>query len=180
MKIIAKVKFNAGIALVLDKSPALKYKKVGSHLYGTDGIFYKCYEYRTPSRGFKAFAGRKFSITLENEEVVECNGQWWDGGYREVGAIVSAEIVCVTVGAIEDLKRCYVFTGYQADKTKIKELVSSADLPVIPYWDYEKIITFDDMRSKLYDKVFKLERDKKALIKNVKAKTKLLEVAGVI
>ena len=75
-KIIAVVKFNSKEAFVLRRRPLLKYNRYGNVIIGTDGLFFTCYYYSPPSERFQAFAGRKFDLTMEDGEVIHCNGQW--------------------------------------------------------------------------------------------------------
>lgn len=169
-QVIAKVKFNSGIAIVLNDTPKLIYKRIGSNvIYGTDGLFYKCYAYERPSPCWQAFGGAKFDIVLEDGEVVQCTGQWWDAGHYIFKDFSTISLCDATVGTIEKLKKCYVFWGYIADKEKYIELLDAhSDLPVYPYDDYEKIIRYDGLRNKYYKETHKLEMAKKHLIKNVK------------
>lgn len=170
-KVLAKTTFNDGIAIVLDKRPKLVYQRQGIYMWGTDGIFYSCYKNEGMGRTWKAFAGRKFTITLESGEVVECVGQWWDAGQREVEKILGITMGNVTVGNIESLKRCYVYSGYTADIEKYKELLDKySHLPIIDNHDYEKIIRYDDMRSDYIHSIVKLERANKNLKIAVKKK----------
>ncbi len=168
MELKALVKFNDGLAMAFDDKITLKYNKIGSLIYGTDGLFYKCYFYDAPSGRFQAFAGRKFDLHLESGEVVNCHGQWWDGGYQELSKLLNIEIVSVTASDIDSLKECYVYCGYHADKGKINEILSKHDGPVFAYYDYEKLIKYDDLRNEYFWYKMKSERAKKKLIANVK------------
>ena len=168
MKIIAAVKFNQSIAYVLDKKPELIYKKVDGLIYGTDGIFYQCYKYDRPSKNWQAFGGREFEIKLETGDIVKCNGQWWNGGFDEVGKLAGCTIGASVLSTVEELKKCYVFSGYEVDMDKFKEFIKSYTDMVYPYREYEKIIRYDDEINKWISRVLKLERDKKNLIKEVK------------
>lgn len=169
-EILAKVKFNDSIAVVLNQKPVLKYLRLNSSIiYGTDehGIFYNCYRYERPSENWKAFAGRKFDIKLEDGEVIHCHGQWWDGGYTSLANKLGIRLCNVTYDTIERLKRCYVFTGLHADMDKYWALVDQyKHLPIREYWDYEKILKYDVLRGQ----VRKLKKDKESLIKAIKAK----------
>jgi len=50
---------------------------------------------------------------------------------------------------------------------------------VYPYWDYEKVIKFDDQRRDLWDRIFREERRCKALEAAVKEKHReLLAITG--
>ena len=111
-KIMAKVKFNDGIAIVLDKLPELTYRRIGTNvIYGTDGTFYKCYAYERSSPNWKAFAGRKFNLPMKDGNVTECYGQYWDAGQGELSEKLGITIEPVTMGTIPELIECYVFSG---------------------------------------------------------------------
>ena len=178
-KIIAKVTFNDGIAVVFDKRPELVYQRQGAYMWGTDGLFYKCYKNEGMGRTWKAFAGREFSIALGNGEVVVCKGQWWDAGQRSIEKIVGVTLGGATVGILESLKRCYVYGGYDVDIEKYKELLDKySHLPIIDNHDYEKIIRYDDMRSDYIHRIVKLERANKNLKIVVKEKHAQLKRAA--
>lgn len=168
-KILAAVKFNSRIAYVLDKEPELTYKKVGNIIYGTDGLFYSCYEYSGMSPNRKAFAGREFDITLEDGEVINCVGQWWDGGFAEVEKITNCKIEHATINTLDKLKECYVFSGYEVDAEKFNQFIKSYTGGVYDYWEYEKIIKYDDMHKSYIEKIVKLEAAKASLIKSIKS-----------
>ena len=108
MKVIAKVQFNNSVAIVVNKRPTLVYRRVGRNvIYGTDGLFYQCYKYEKPSKNWKAFAGRKFEITLEDGEIVKCKGQWWDAGHIIVEKALGVKFQPVTCSALSDLERAH-------------------------------------------------------------------------
>lgn len=78
-KIIAVVSDGRQDKLVLEKLPVLKYRKIDKSIVGTDGTFVEALYHSEPTREFKAFGGHEFEITMEDGEVVKCNGQWWNG-----------------------------------------------------------------------------------------------------
>ena len=100
MKILDIVKFNSGVALVVDEMPTLTYEKMvapvsaceGEYekfafagrefLIGSDerGVFYDVLYHRVEPGGRKAFAGREFSLPMMNGETFKTDGWWWDGG----------------------------------------------------------------------------------------------------
>jgi hypothetical protein len=170
-QIIAKVRLNGSLAAVLSEKPKLKYYRHGNFVWGTDDIFYQCYYLEYPQGRFMAFAGRKFTITLQTGEIIECDGQWWHGGHKEIGKIVHADLVDVTAKDIASLKECYVFSGYFADHLKFKRLMEAASqVSIFEYYDYQKVIDYDDMRKSLYRKINGLVSAKKSLIKEIKKK----------
>jgi hypothetical protein len=139
LKIIQAVTFNTGEAWVLDRKPVLEYERHGDTIVGMDFPFFGCYFYQKPGY-FKAFAGREFSITLASGEVVECNGQWWDGVTDKTRDLIGGELIGVTAAGIEDLRKCYVFTGYRGTRETLSEFREGYDGDVMPYWDYDKIL----------------------------------------
>ena len=156
IKVIALVKFNDGVALVLNRSPNILYERNCVFLFAKDGLFHNFYYYRRPDYYSQAFAGRVFDIPMLDGSFERANGQWWDGcprGYKGIA-----------IGTIEKLKKCYVFWSSYALANDVENLISSHDGPVYPYWEYEKIIKYDDLRKDLYEKISKLEKDKKVLI----------------
>lgn len=172
MKIIAKVKFNNGWAYVLDKIEPMVYKRIGSDfIYGTNGILYHCY-FKRHERGQKAFGGRKFDITLDDGEIVNCSGEWWDGNRNKVEKELGISLASRSISTKEELKKCYVFFGYDIDLESFTKLIddyhSNVFSFIYDYRDYEKIIKYDDDRKSLWRKISKLESDKKSLIKEAK------------
>ncbi|MDO3682177.1 hypothetical protein [Paenibacillus ehimensis] len=137
--LLALVKFNSEKALVLRDSLQLTYRKYGDLLIGMDesGTFMNLLYYEAPNSGFKAFGGREFDITLENGEVIHCNGQYWNGGRREAEKVLNEEIISVTVNDVESLKKCYVFRGMFAKKSKVEKLIEEYAGELFAYRDYE-------------------------------------------
>lgn len=138
----AVVKFNQGIAFVLNKDVEFTYYKQGSLIIGLDPTctFVKCYHYERPTPGFSAFGGREFDIPLENGEVIHCNGQWWDGGYSKAAELLGEELISATYNDIKSLKNCYVFYGSAAIKGKVEELRSTYSGDVQGYYAFEAIL----------------------------------------
>lgn len=146
MKILALVKFNSGIAMVLDEAPKLTYKKAESVILGSDGTFLQTYFYDRPSPGWEAFAGRKFDLIMEDGSVEHCYGQWWDGVMEGHRKMVDGDIISVTAASIDHLRECYVFCGYKGVKHKIDELLAAYKGMVYEYWDFEMLITKNPYR----------------------------------
>ena len=145
-KIIAVVKFNDGEALVLENEPKMVYTKYGNDtIIGTDGVFYSFYGYERSSPNWQAFAGRKFTIELENGDVVNCEGEWWDKITETAIKILGInstdnKVVYATANSIDQLSKCYVFIGYKGLSSKIAEFRKTYTGEVYGYWDYEKMI----------------------------------------
>jgi hypothetical protein len=137
MKILAAVKFNDSRAYVLDQRPQLVYTKYNTCIIGTDGIFYHCYCYEAPSGRWKAFGGRKFTLTMQDGEVIECYGQWWDGINAEARRIIGKELISVAAAAKNDLDECYVFCSYSANPEAFQQLVTAYDGITWGYQDYD-------------------------------------------
>lgn len=166
MKVLASVRFNDRKAYILDEFPNYIYYRLGSNIiYGTDGLFYHCYKYDRISPGFSAFGGRKFTITLNTGEVVQCYGQWWDGGYDTLEKELGIKLTHITYNTKEELKKCYVYSGATADIGKLQELIKEAgELYYYDYEDYRKVLTYQDV----WDKRWEEERKFTKLIKNLR------------
>jgi len=141
-KIEAVVKFNNSEALVLSEHPKILYERYGNYLFGLDeyGVFCDCYKYGRPSKGWEAFAGRKFKIPMTDGSFIDAHGQWWDGGAQEFAKTLGSEIISVTIRTKAELKNCYVFCGCRADKVEYLKLRSQYTGDVFGYWDYEKLL----------------------------------------
>ena len=138
----AIVKFNDGIAYVLDKPVKFKYYKHGKLIIGLDDscTFVQCYHYDRPTPGFYAFGGHKFDLQLENGEIEHCYGQWWDGGYGEAEQLLGEEFIHVTYNTVDNLRNCYVFYGCCAIKSYLDDLRSSYSGKIHGYREYEAIL----------------------------------------
>lgn len=180
IKIEALTKFNDGVAFVLNRKPNLIWRSLNNKkiLYGTDGVFYNVLGYGACSGSSKAFGGSKFTVTLEDGEQIECYGQYWSGGHGVVEKELGIKLCSTPIGTIEGLKSCYVFSGMNADIEKINELrevYKSNGGVVYPYYDYEKIIKYDDLQKRCFsyssqlDEIFGKRKTKDAtltLLKN--------------
>ena len=167
MKVIAIVRFNSGYAIVTYEHPKLIYTKYGNTTVGTDGTFTKCYYYEKPDEHWQAFGGSKFDIQLSDGTIEKCYGQWWDGVSGKAIEVLGERPVNVTVGQLEALKSCYVFTGYTAIKSKYDELVSQYKGIIWDYWDYEKTISNNPYRRKEKPVHFKKYRNQKRVSKSI-------------
>ena len=139
-KIKAVVKFNEGIAIVLQDKIITKANKHGNNIIESDGLFFSSLVYDRPSERWKAFAGRKFDIELEDGTVEHCTGQWWDGTTEKTKDIVGGDFISVTVCSIEELKKCYVFCGRYALKDKFEALLKTYTGKKYGYWEYDFIL----------------------------------------
>lgn len=96
---------------------------------------------------------------------------WWSGvlpGHQSV-----------TACDMESLKKCYVFFGGMAiTADDFQALRDSYTGCVYPYWDYEKVIKYDDMRRDLYRRLSHEEKRVKSLIREVKRLHKSTLVIG--
>lgn len=167
IKIEAVVKFNDGEAYVINRWPEFKYEKAGRLLYANDGIFVSCYAHNVDPWA-KAFGGRKFNLQMLDGSVTECHGQYWDAGQDTLAEMFGVELTHVTIETIADLKKCFVFCGASADREKLAQLRAEYKGCVYPLREYKKIITFDDQRSKYFQRERKLERRIKSLIKEAR------------
>lgn len=171
MKILASVRFNSGKAYVLEGIEDYKYHRIGDNIiYGTDGLRYISYKYDRPSGRFFAFGGRKFNLKIEDTcEIVDCYGQWWDGGSDIVEKELGLDLISITYNTIEELKKCYVYYGAMIDKNRFSEILKEqGELFYYDYFEYEKLIKYDDIWKKYRSNQFKFERTMKSIKKEFK------------
>ena len=147
MKIIDIVKFNDGIALVVDEIPALKYEQKGSLLIGSDdsNLLFDCLYFQMPRGNEKAFAGRKFDLPLKDGGSIHCDGKWWQGREVECAKELGIELAHITIRDLAFLKDCYVFGGLSVNKNVYMQmlrdfLTENPDYEVYGYWEYEGIL----------------------------------------
>jgi len=147
-KLIALVKMNDGVALVLDRMPVLKYKKIGSSgLLGSDGDFFD-FMYIRHERMAKAFGGRKFELPMENGDPMQCSGQVWDGAnqdhyqyfgcsdYKEFWKLFSS----APISTVDRLRDCYVFSSNRLFIGTFESMVASYEGKIYEYYEYERLI----------------------------------------
>jgi hypothetical protein len=170
----ALVKMNDDIGVVMKEPLKLRFYRLNNLIYGTDGPFYACYYYEEPFGRFNAFGGRKFKITLDSGEIIECCGQWWDGGYGNLSKHLGIELKYCPVSSIPELKDCYVYFGMKADINKLSELILGYKGSIYEYRDYEKVLKYDDLRDKYFNFQLKSEKAKKHLIRKVKQFSKMI------
>lgn len=179
LKIVAVVRMNGSYAVVLNRPLRFDtYSSTGKVVYSEDSGFFSRYRYEGGSR---AFAGRHFKLQMDDGSVLECKGDWWDGGTGELEFLISKSLQSVSVGTVEGLTNCYVFSSGLVDEVVLNRLLGKYYGPVYEYWDYEAVIKFKPMRISSFKKTAKLERDKKHLIRKVKAMSRdlnALKTAG--
>lgn len=147
-KLVALVKFNDGVALVLDAMPQLKYKKVGKALIGQDGVFYDFLGYDAPSGRFKAFGGRQFDLPMEDGTVTHCNGQWWHGSngdtYKHFGFPDYkgfADMFCSPpIATVEGLVKSSLFCSSYMLRSAFDEMVAGYEGPIYDRQEYEQMM----------------------------------------
>lgn len=167
LKVVAVVQMNSSEALVLNRPLNFIYEEIGRDLIGSDGPFKRPLLYSPAGGAFKAFAGSEMKLNMQDGSQRIVKDHWWSGslpGHRDV-----------TACDLESLKKCYVFFGGMAitadDFHALRESYTGC---VYPYWDYEKIIKYDDLRRDIYRKLSHERGRVKSLISEVKKKHYLL------
>lgn len=157
-KIVALVDATNWRGLVLNRKPELKYRREGMNYVGEDGPFKRVFYYSS-HKG--AFAGSPFTLPMEDGSTVEIKDNWWHGataGYQDIA-----------ISTVEELSKCYVFGGGMCIRPDdLARLISEYTGPAYPYWDYHKIITYDQMRRDLLQRLFRQERISRSLRKEAK------------
>ena len=139
-KLIALVKFNNEIALVLQDKIQKRYNRYDDLLIGIDdtGTFIDCLYYETPIGRFEAFGGREFDIPLENGGIIHCSGQWWSGGSRKAEKILNKKLCKVVYNDIESLRECYVYSGDCAIEESLQELLATYNGKIYEYSEFNR------------------------------------------
>lgn len=145
MKLVAVVKFNDGVALVLDTPINKEYTKYGDTIIGKDGIFHASYVYGSCSDRWKAFAGRRFDLPLTDGTIEHCYGQWWDGISAKTNELIP-NIISVTACSIPELKKCYVFNSHYANRDEFRALLATYTGRIYDYYEYDAMITTNKYR----------------------------------
>lgn len=173
LKVIAVVQINNDEALVLNRPLNFIYEEIGRDLIGIDGPFKRPLLYSPAGGYFKAFAGSEMTLNMRDGSQRKVKDHWWSG--------CLPDHISVTANDLASLKNCYVFFGGMAITAEdFQALRDSYTGCVYPYWDYEKLIKYDDMRKDLYRRLFHEERRVRSLVREVKrlAKSGAVESKG--
>ncbi|MBL5913964.1 hypothetical protein JBO41_17515 [Enterobacter asburiae] len=161
LKVIAVVQVNNREALVLNRPLNFVYDEIGRDLIGSDGPFKRPLLYSPASAAFKAFAGSEMTLNMRDGSQRKVKDHWWSGCLPEHQDVTACDL--------ESLKRCYVFFGGMAITPEdYQALRDSYTGCVYPYWDYEKLIKYDDMRKDLYRRLFHEQKRVRSLVREVK------------
>lgn len=168
LKVVAVVQINSGEALVLNRPLNFIYEEIGRDLIGSDGPFKQALFYSPASAAFKAFAGSEMTLNMRDGSQRKVKDHWWSGCLPEHQSVTACDL--------QSLKKCYVFFGGMAIAPEdYQTLRDSYTGCVYPYWDYEKLIKYDDMRKDLYRRLFHEQKRVKSLITEVKNKQAILD-----
>lgn len=118
-----KNKYAVQIFHVVDRMPSFFYERDGSWLVGEDSGFFNFYYHERPSGRFKAFAGRNFTIPMQDGSKIEASGQWWNGLKPDYQGLVCN----VGIGTPEKLGKCNVFTGMWVDSHIIRHTINPSN-----------------------------------------------------
>lgn len=126
--------------LVVDRLPAFVYHRGEEEVWHSyrkqrrliaqDGGFYSFMVERPGTSD--AFAGRKFTIALDDGGTLECEGQVWD----EFDPSRPEPVVQVGVATLEALEKCYCFFGGQISATKLQAWLDK-NTPSRRYYKYD-------------------------------------------
>lgn len=146
MKILDIVKFNNFIALVVDKMPELTYEKKGEYLIGSDdsNLLFSCLYYQDCGK-YKAFSGREFDLPMKDGSTIHLNGQYWNDEEGRCAKFLNINLGRITIADIEELKKCFVFRGLQANVDVYEKLVkefleANPNYEIFGYYEYEDYI----------------------------------------
>lgn len=108
---------------IVDKMPSFLYERKGDFLIAEDSGFFNFYKFKSPSRAFGAFAGRKFDIKLKDGTTIEASGEWWDYVPPDYMGLVKN----IGIGTIEELNKCNVFMSVYVDTELIKHTINPSN-----------------------------------------------------
>ena len=141
---IAKVRFNQLYAWVIDEPIHLQYTfyENKKFLIGLDETctFYNVLYYERPIGNMRAFGGRSLDLQMADGSMTHCDGQYWSGKEGAASKILGVSLGYETVQSIEQLRKCYVFSGYAVNYEKFLALCMDYDGPVFDYYEYEAMI----------------------------------------
>lgn len=169
MKILDIVKFNDGVAFVVDKMPVLTYEKMvaptsackGEYekfvfagrefLIGADedGVFYDVL-YHRKENGPKAFGGHEFSLPMKDGGTFKTDGWWWDGGSSVAARMLGIEMGRVTIQDRSSLEKCFVFTARYMDVKMFDERLyrpfveERGEIEPRDYYEFEREMKFTE------------------------------------
>jgi hypothetical protein len=170
ISVVAVVQVNKSEALVLNRPLQFRYRKEGNDYIGRDGPFLDVLIYQRGGGRFKAFAGREITLAMEDGSSVTVKDHWWHS--------IRKGYISASTADVASLRKCYVFCGGACiapdDLKALRETYTGC---VYQYWDYEKVIKYDEMRSDLHRRWFHEEDRRKALEKAIKAKDAELQEA---
>lgn len=113
-----------------EQEPYCGYRRIQRRLIANDSGFYSFMVERPGSSD--AFAGRKFTIALDDGGSLECDGQVWD----ETDPNAPESTMHVGVATIEKLSQCYCFYGGQLSRAKLEAWLSD-NTPSFNYKKYD-------------------------------------------
>lgn len=90
-----------------------------------------------------AFAGRKFTINLDDGSQLECHGQVWDAAHPNPPEPTAS----VGIGTIEGLRQCYVFMGGRISQARLQEWLSN-NKPSLNYRKYDPGHTIEGLNAR--------------------------------
>ncbi|MCA1298005.1 hypothetical protein [Stappia indica] len=179
MKIVAMVRFNKKWAYVFDAPVCFQYSEETingvRYLIGRDGPFVRALQYEKAQGRFKAFAGAEITLSMADGSSRTVKDDWWSVVPPFSG------VTAITYNTVDELKRCYVYMGGCVETGALESLVSEYETRTsgpyghpaggwrYGYYDFEKVIKFDDIRRNALRKQFHLERANKHLVRHAKS-----------
>lgn len=113
-----------------EQEPYCGYRRTQRRLIANDSGFYSFMVERPGSSD--AFAGRKFTIELDDGESLVCDGQVWD----ETDPNAPEKTIHVGLATIDKLSECYCFYGGQLSRAKLEAWLSD-NTPSFNYRKYD-------------------------------------------
>ena len=146
-KVVAKVRCNDRYAYVFDRRPEFLYTKIDHEtiIGECDGML-RFYKRDSFGKYWKAFGGAEFELKLTDGTVEKCFGQWWDGMSKAANELFNPDdITYFAYSTIEELRKCYVYSGCRAIRKWVGELDVSYEGTVYDYWEFEKLLKMNKL-----------------------------------
>ena len=119
------------------------YTKIDQEtIIGYDEGVLSFYHKKACDERWKAFGGREFDLHLTDGTVEHCYGQWWDAMSDSARELYDSKDLCrcFACATKEELKRCYVYCGYECEKKWLEKLKSEYNGKIYDYWEYKELL----------------------------------------
>ncbi|MFA1820581.1 hypothetical protein ACDX78_10420 [Virgibacillus oceani] len=139
MKILKLIKNQGHYFSAFDRLPDITFERIGMNYVGSaldnngNIIFSELLKYQ-PFKG--AFAGRELTLKMKDGSTEKIKDHWYaHGSYEKHGKFIS-----IGGGTLEELQKCYVYAGFNINKSAFEGMVEEylSREKIYDYWEVEK------------------------------------------